>query len=167
MTTLERLELATLNAGVVLLEFIPDDARLLFELIDRNRSHLSQWDDETATKYLDYESVLSSIMHPQNPSRIRLGIWVVGALVGTVNFTHKPDKVAEIGYWVGREFCGLGLATLATLAMIAYVKRSWGVSRLVAHAHRENRASQKVLRKAGFVESHFNEQYAFFTLDRF
>lgn len=149
----KRLELATSDEGVLLLEFIPEDARPLFELIDRNRDHLSQRDDETAAKYLDFESVLQSITHPKNPDKIRLGIWSDGVLTGTINITPKGGCVSEIGYWVGSEFCGKGLATIATRAVIQYGKSLVDTCEMIAYTHPDNTASQKVLLRAGMYET--------------
>ncbi len=148
----ERLELATSDEGVLLLQFIPEDARPLFELIDKNRDHLSQHDDETALKYPDLESVLGSITHPANPNKIRLGIWSDGVLAGTINITPKGGCVSEIGYWVGNEFCGKGLATIATRAVIQYGKSLADTCEMIAYTHPDNTASQKVLLKAGMYE---------------
>lgn len=155
MTT-DRLELATSDQGVLLLEFIPADTRPLFELIDRNRDHLSQWSDETAAKYPDFESVLRSITRPSNPDRIRLGIWSDGFLAGTINITPTDAwgwYAKEIGYWVGAEFCGKGLATLATKRVILFGHRNGFTDRMIASTHIDNIASQKVLLKAGMTET--------------
>lgn len=166
MTILERLEQTTSNESVLLLEFIPQDARLLFWLIKKNRDHLSQWGDRTSEKYPDFESVLKSIVSPKNPSRIRLGIWCDGTLAGTINLTPRIDKTytARIGYWVGSEFGGIGLATIATRAMIEYCRRLTFVDQLIADARIENIASQKVLKKAGLVETHRDEKHVHFAV---
>ena len=160
----KRLELTTSNEGVLLLEFIPNDARPLFELIDRNRDHLSQHGDATATKYPDFESVLRSITHPANEQKIRLGIWFDGVLTGTINITPKGGYTSEIGYWVGSEYCGLGLATISTEAVIRYGKRLVNTDRMIANADINNLASQKVLLKAGMTETRRDESEVWFAV---
>lgn len=161
----ERLELSTLDEGVLLLEFIPNDARPLFELIDQNRGHLNQWDDETAAKYPDFESALRSITNPKDPARIRFGIWFDGILAGTINLTPTSGYTAEIGYWIGSEFCGRGLATIATCTMVEYARRLMYIDRVVANARKENIASQRVLLKAGMTETHRDETHVYFALN--
>ena len=143
------LRINTSREDVVLLQFLPQDAQTLFDLIDRNRAHLSQNGDQTAANYPDYESVRLSIDMPKNPKRLRMGIWTDDTLTGTINMTPgKTYGSHEIGYWVGGEFCGEGLATLATKAMIEYA-RSIGLWQVYASARMENTASQTVLQKAG------------------
>jgi len=162
----DRLELTTSGKGVLLLEFIPQDARTLFELIKNNRDHLSQWDDETASKYPDFGSVLRNITHPKNPDKIRLGIWADGGvLAGTINITPKGSHASEIGYWVGREFCSRGLATIATKAVIQYGKRLVHTDEMIASAHLDNLASQRVLLKAGMSETRRNDTLVWFAVN--
>lgn len=161
----KRLELTTSHEGVLLLEFIPEDARSLFELINRNRDHLSQHGDETAVKYPDFESVLRSITHPANELKIRFGIWLDGVLTGTINITPKGGYTSEIGYWVGDEFCGLGLATISTEAVIRYGRRLVNTDQMIANAHIDNIASQKVLLKAGMAETRRDESEVWFAVN--
>lgn len=160
----KRLELTTSNEGVLLLEFIPEDARPLFELIDRNRDYLSQRGDETAAKYPDFESVLRSITHPANELKIRLGIWFDDVLTGTINITPEGSYTSEIGYWVGSEFSGLSLATISTEAVIRYGKRRQ-YRRMIAYTHIDNLASQKVLLKAGMTEIRRDESEVWFAVN--
>ena len=129
---------------------------------ERNRDHLSQWDDETAAKYPDFESVLHRIVHPRDLVKVRLGIWYEGVLAGTINLTQNPAYTAEIGFWVGSEFCGIGLATIATRAMIDYGLRLTFVDSLIASARIENIASQKALKNAGLKETHRDETHVHF-----
>jgi len=161
-----RLELATSKEGVLLLEFIPNDARPLFELINRNRDHLNQHGDKTAKKYPDFESVLRSITHPKNPEKIRFGIWSDGVLAGTINITRTGGRLtSEIGYWIGSEFCGKGLATIATKRIILFGHRNGYTDRMIANAHIDNTFSQRVLLKAGMTETRRDETEVWFIVN--
>ncbi len=129
------------------------DAYALFALIDHNREHLSQHDDDTANKYPALGDVVESITRPKNPRRQRYGIWNEnGALIGSVNLTpvDGDEGVAEIGYWIGQEFTGQGYATAAAQGMINYGFEQ-GFARIIALAHITNLPSQHVLSKAGMV----------------
>lgn len=53
----------------------------------------------------------------------------------------------EVGYWVGREFWGRGIATRALELFLDQVQ----IRPLVAHVARHNVASRRVLEKCGFV----------------
>ena len=53
----------------------------------------------------------------------------------------------EVGYWVGREFWGRGIATKALTEYLVIVK----TRPLFAHVARHNVASRRVLEKCGFT----------------
>jgi RimJ/RimL family protein N-acetyltransferase len=162
----ERMALTTSKDGVLLLEFIPQDAQPLFELIESNRDHLSQFGDETGRKYPDFESVLAGITHPKNPQKIRLGIWVHDCLAGTINITPwRGGYTSEIGYWVGSQFGRQGLATIATKRVIEYGKRNTFTDKMIAHAHKENLYSQRVLLRAGMNETHRDDENIWFSVN--
>ena len=75
-------------------------------------------------------------------------------LVGSGGFMSKPKSgVVEIGYGTLKQFQGLGYATEAVLALTGWALSRPGVSRVVADALPENRASVRVLQKAGFTEA--------------
>jgi RimJ/RimL family protein N-acetyltransferase len=73
-----------------------------------------------------------------------------GELVGTcglsLDLTHAR---AEIGYWIGRDFWGRGVATEAARAVIGYAFTRLGVRRVFAHFYTRNPASGAVMRKLG------------------
>jgi RimJ/RimL family protein N-acetyltransferase len=53
----------------------------------------------------------------------------------------------EVGYWLGREFWGQGIATRALELLLKEVT----IRPLYAHVVRHNRASRRVLEKSGFI----------------
>lgn len=59
--------------------------------------------------------------------------------------------VALLGYWLGRRYWGRGIATDATRTLADYALRSRGLRRLQASVFAPNRASARVLEKAGFT----------------
>lgn len=74
-------------------------------------------------------------------------------LVAAAGFLGPPDPdgTAEIGYSVVPEATGLGYATEAVKALLAWALGN-GASRVVAHTTPSNAASVGVLRRCGFVE---------------
>lgn len=147
------LEIMTERQGIVLRQFVPSDARPLFELIDCNRSHLSQHLDETSAKYPDYESVLQNIVEPPQPERLRFGVWDKEELVGALSL-HPMSRGTELGYWIGSQYTGRGYATAAARAACAYAIQELKVTPLVAFTHKDNLVSQNVLRRCGFEGGH-------------
>ena len=78
---------------------------------------------------------------------------VAGEAVGGIGFTLQPDvahRSAEIGYWLGEEFWGRGIATEALIAVTHYAFANYDICRLYAHVFEWNRASARVLEKAGY-----------------
>ena len=81
-------------------------------------------------------------------------IAVDGAAVGAVGLRLKRDiwrRSAEIGYWLGEEFWGRGIATDAVRAVTDHAFRQFDVCRLYAGAYEWNLASMRVLEKAGYT----------------
>lgn len=89
-----------------------------------------------------------------NPAR-SLAIECQGALAGTVGLQLKTDVhrvSAEVGYWLGRDFRGQGIATEALRLFIPYVFSHFPeLMRVYAEVFHTNIASVRVLKKAGFV----------------
>ena len=78
---------------------------------------------------------------------------VSGAAVGGIGFTVQYDvarRSAEIGYWLGEQFWGRGIATEALVAVTDYAFSHYDVCRLYAHVFDWNGASARVLEKAGY-----------------
>jgi RimJ/RimL family protein N-acetyltransferase len=81
-----------------------------------------------------------------NPAvNIRTIIWQ-GQLAGSV-LSFAQDGQREISYWLGREFWGRGLATLA----LAEFLRIEATRPLHARVAKDNSASLRVLHKCGFT----------------
>ncbi len=68
-----------------------------------------------------------------------------GQVAGYICSWDQDDR-REVGYWLGREFWGKGIATRALLAMLTCVS----VRPLYAHVAKHNVASRRVLEKCGF-----------------
>lgn len=80
-------------------------------------------------------------------------IAVDGKAVGGVGLIRQEDvarKSAEIGYWLGRNYWGRGIATEVVNAFSTYVMNAFDLNRVYAMAFEGNTASTRVLEKAGF-----------------
>jgi RimJ/RimL family protein N-acetyltransferase len=81
-------------------------------------------------------------------------IAVADEAVGGIGLTVQHDvarRSAEIGYWLGEEFWGRGIATEALVAVTDHAFSNYDVCRLYAHVFDWNRGSARVLEKAGYV----------------
>lgn len=83
---------------------------------------------------------------------LSLAMEVAGEFCGVIGLMPQTDvnrKTAEIGYWLGEPYWGLGLATEAVRQMCAY-GFGLGFARLQAAVFDFNKASMRVLEKNGF-----------------
>lgn len=151
-----RAEIPAKHFGITLREFNIEDAPHIFILINNNRKHFEQFGDTTSKKYKSLNDVEDSIVHPKNRDRLRFGIWNSNnEFIGSINLTPDEgnNKRGEIGYYLSPHHTGKGhmLNSLLTLTTHAFTK--FGYQELYGKVHEKNIASQKVLMKAGFVET--------------
>lgn len=88
-----------------------------------------------------------------NPTRV-FAIIADGVHVGCCGIFPKEDVYrmnAEIGYWLGEEYWGKGIATEAAKLISTYGFETLGMKRIYASVFSPNKASAKVLEKAGFT----------------
>jgi len=80
---------------------------------------------------------------------IRWGDVVIGS-VGY--FRRTPDAPLEIGYWIGKDYWGKGIATKALMLAIDAMKKSGLTGTIFATTMVDNLASRHILSKCGFIE---------------
>jgi ribosomal-protein-alanine N-acetyltransferase len=85
------------------------------------------------------------------------GVWAVvekgsGKLVGSCGLDYFDDRPElGLGYWFDPDYWGRGYATEAALACVGYAFNTLNVSELASMTDSRNKASQRVLEKAGFI----------------
>jgi RimJ/RimL family protein N-acetyltransferase len=137
---------------IVLRPWQKEDAQAL-AAIANNRQVWDNVRDYFPTPYtvLDAEQWLESIrtIHPvQN-----FAILYQGRIAGNIGIVPKDDVYrmnVEIGYFVGEEFWGKGIATEATRLLVEYIEQEFNVVRIYAEVFETNKASMRVLQKNGF-----------------
>jgi RimJ/RimL family protein N-acetyltransferase len=85
---------------------------------------------------------------------LNLAIEADGAAIGGVGLILKEDvyrRSAEVGYWLGEDYWNKGIATAAVRSLAAYVFKNYDICRLFAGVYAYNKASMRVLEKAGFA----------------
>ncbi|MCB0640863.1 MAG: GNAT family N-acetyltransferase [Phaeodactylibacter sp.] len=88
-----------------------------------------------------------------NPPSV-LAIDVDGVAVGAIGVHPQEDimcRNAEMGYWLAEPFWGNGILSSAIPQMVRYGFEHFDIDRIYARPFGSNRASQRVLEKAGFV----------------
>jgi [ribosomal protein S5]-alanine N-acetyltransferase len=87
--------------------------------------------------------------------RTYFAIEVAGRVAGGIGYTPHSDVErigAEVGYWVGHEFWGRGIATTALRLVTEHAfKADPELRRLFAVPYASNAASARVLEKAGYT----------------
>jgi ribosomal-protein-alanine N-acetyltransferase len=89
------------------------------------------------------------MMRRKGLDRIALVIEIDGEAVGSVGITRHDHK-AEIGYWLGRAYWGKGIMTEVVKEITKYGFRELGLRRMYAFVFTHNKASMRVLEKAGY-----------------
>ena len=83
-------------------------------------------------------------------------IWMIelkdGTHIGELCFKGlSEDGIAEIGYGISENYQGHGYATEAVSALVDWALNQPGVSCVTAETEESNVASQRVLKKSGFI----------------
>ncbi|MFH1649611.1 MAG: GNAT family N-acetyltransferase [Candidatus Woesearchaeota archaeon] len=135
MTYKNGVETIPVKPDLILRPYDLDHSIAIFQLIDRNREHLSQYGDTTSAKYRTVEDVADSISN-QNPLRRRYGIWRGSVLIGTVNVEQKlGNGTSEIGYYLDVEYQGKGCMSKVVRAMTNHSFQVMDVPTLFGRGH--------------------------------
>lgn len=100
----------------------------------------------------------------QKPYPQDFAIEIDGKAVGGIGFVPQTDVErfnAEIGYWIGETYWNRGILSDAVGVLADYIFRHTALVRLYAHIYEHNRASMRVLGKAGFRKVGVMQQAAF------
>lgn len=145
-----------INEHITLRIRTTDEAQELFDLIMRNKTHLSPWmswinqtDSEVAT-HLFIEKKFAEFMEKE---ACDFGIYYDDAMIGSGGF-HTIDtknKVGYVGYWIAKEYEGQGIITLLVRALIETVAKEYNIHRVVIELDVNNVRSRAVPRRLGFT----------------
>jgi ribosomal-protein-serine acetyltransferase len=148
-TTSPRLAIATAVPELRLIELTADDAPAYYDLVDRNRAHLTQHGDYLELGEATPESVAAELRDPEN-RHLRFGVWLNDALIGRVDLNQRTPEDVVLGYWLGDEYTGQGYGTLACQALIDYGKAALGARTVWAGVTKGNARSEALLGRLGF-----------------
>lgn len=131
------------------------DAPGLFRLIDTDRDRLAQWlpwVDETHTVAHSIRFIADASEERQRRRSLVLGIFVTGALSGTVGLHYLEwfDRSGELGYWIGSDAERRGYVTRAARGVLGLAFGAIGLNRLVIRCAVGNERSRRVAERLGF-----------------
>jgi [ribosomal protein S5]-alanine N-acetyltransferase len=101
----------------------------------------------------DADAFLTAVSLPKSRDFI-YAIDVRGEAVGGIGVHLRKDverHSAEMGYWLGEDFWGRGIASAAVKRLSHHALREPDIYRIFATVFASNPASARVLEKAGFV----------------
>lgn len=102
------------------------------------------------------KDALSWIDHTQKARRkrktteINFAIDEGGRVIGGLGLSDMDGHDAEIGFWLGEKYWGQGIMTAAVEAVSRYAFTELRLSRVHAYTFLSNKASARVLVKAGY-----------------
>jgi RimJ/RimL family protein N-acetyltransferase len=74
-----------------------------------------------------------------------------GALIGCTGYRAFGEDHAELGYWIGKPYWGMGYATEAVRALILHAFETGGFDYLTVGHFSDNPASARIIAKFGFA----------------
>ena len=151
---------------IVLKLLDPEDADVLFALIDSNRFYLRQWlpwiDTNPAIENTKL-FILSSLEQHKMNLGFQCGIWFHGILAGVIGF-HGLDwmnRNVEIGYWLGEKFQGHGIITKTCHALVDYAIYNYELNRVQIRCATGNKKSNAIIERLGFIKEGTTRQAEF------
>ena len=148
----ERLVIGDQSEGVVLKQYVPEDAPALFSLIDRNREFLKQNRPELERAHPTINSTRKIIANcGDDEDFLHFGIWDKGILSGSRRM--QLDEYGTLGTldcWVSPEFSGRGLSARSARILARFAFNQMHMEKLTASTSMSNIASARSLQKAGF-----------------
>lgn len=92
----------------------------------------------------------TGLMKKKKPETIAFAIDRNGEVIGSVGLHHIKGHKTEMGYWLSEKHWGQGIMTEAVRAVTRFAFNKLKIKRLFAKTFPFNKASMKVLRKAGY-----------------
>jgi RimJ/RimL family protein N-acetyltransferase len=82
-------------------------------------------------------------------------------LVGTIGIKDidYANKKSNIGYWIGKQYQGKGIATECIKLVVNYVFDELKIEEISAYVFPDNNPSRRVLEKNGFIETRKVNEY--------
>jgi|GEM_PF-120006 len=136
-----------------------ENARDVYEFEIKNRAYFEKHLASRGDDYYEpekYNGIIAAIIDEQNSGECFMYVIrdEAGGVAGRVNFTSVQSgdvKTAELGYRIGQESAGKGIATKAVAMAIKLGTEKHKLEGITAGTSTENIASQRVLEKNGFV----------------
>jgi RimJ/RimL family protein N-acetyltransferase len=131
--------------GLVLRELLREDLEAFTALVERNRAHLPEQWEATATP-----NELAAYFDEPWDDNLRLGIRLAGELIGRVDLNPIAPPNHVLGYWLDVDHRGRGYATAACRSVVEHARRHLDAAEIYAGVTHGNDRSVAVLDRLGF-----------------
>ncbi|GMK47354.1 GNAT family N-acetyltransferase [Paenibacillus glycanilyticus] len=126
---------ATINNDTYLSLLETRHAKELFQLIDSSRESIREWLEfpDLTHQVEDTDAFIRrSLKRFSENDGYWAGIWYRNKLAGSIGFLYMDwkNKKTEIGYWLGKEYEGLGLATSSCKLFINHAFEELGLHKV-------------------------------------
>ncbi|MFJ7667296.1 GNAT family N-acetyltransferase [Lysinibacillus sp. NPDC097195] len=145
----------TINPELTLRTITLEDAEAVFTLTDNSRDYLREW-----LPWLDFTQELSDtlgyiegcIAGYEAKTSLSLVILFRDKIVGIAGFNtiNKANKIAAIGYWLGKDAQGYGIMTKTVQALIQYAFDELHLNKVEIRAAAGNTKSRAIPERLGF-----------------
>ncbi len=101
----------------------------------------------------DAEEFIRAMLSADKDSTFAFAITLDDKVIGSIGVFRKDNihfRTAEMGYYIGKPYWGNGYVTNAVRQVCAYVFENTDIIRIFAEPFAHNKASCRVLEKAGF-----------------
>jgi ribosomal-protein-serine acetyltransferase len=142
-------EIGTDLPELILRPLSREDAADYYELIDRNRDHLTAFGDYEEMRDATLTSVADDLAHGVANGDLAFGVWLGGDLIGRVDLVPRDAENHVLGYWLDSHHTGRGYATAACASLVA-LARSLGATDVWAGVTHGNVPSERVLKRLEF-----------------
>ncbi|MDE6505263.1 MAG: GNAT family N-acetyltransferase [Clostridia bacterium] len=131
------------------------DAEKLAQMLN-NKNILDNLRDGLPYPYTadDAREYINAMLGSDKNEVFAFAITCGGELAGSIGAFRQSNihsRTAELGYYVSEKFWNAGVATCAVKAICKYVFENSDIIRIYAEPFARNKASCRVLEKAGFV----------------
>jgi ribosomal-protein-alanine N-acetyltransferase len=135
-----------------------DDTAEITALLVRNRRFLAPWEPVRPADYVSEATqrqlITDALARHDAGAAVPLVITDADSIVGRINvndIVRGAFQSAHLGYWVGRDHNGRGVATAAVGATVELAFGRYRLHRLQAGTLLHNLGSQRVLQRNGFT----------------
>lgn len=154
-----------IDENLLLRSFQPDDTAALFKAVDESRNHLRPWlrwvDATTKPEHIQ-QFIQRTQQQLNNQEALELGIFYNRQIIGGIGM-HEWNhflKKAQVGYWIKKEFEGMGIIHRSLTYFIDFLFAKPGLNKIEIQFMPSNVRSAAVAERLGFkVEGIIRQSY--------